>query len=717
MTKDVAAPRKGKATPTPTLRSAGACIGAAKGQRQDTPALRAFLISTVVALVLLAAALVFEIVHERTDWPLGQSGWETANIVVILALMLAFGIFAVTRWGQLVRETTEHKRAEEALRSIVEGTSSATGDEFLRSLACHLASALNVRYAEVGELVDGAQERVRTLAVWTGEGFGDNFEYELAGTPCENVVNQTMCHYPRNVQELFPEDHLLTEMGVESYLGTPLFDSEGNALGLLAVLHDEPMDEASAARSILTIFAARAGAELERKRAEEALRTQRDKFESVIASLADGLDIVSPDYRVHFQNKILSDRFGDLTGKLCYQGYMSRETPCESCPMQKAIATGTAQTVELTAADGREYELTSTPFQDIDGETKAIEIARDISERKRAEDALQESEERYRTLYEDNPSMYFTVDTAGTVLSVNRFGAEELGYTADELVGRSVLKIFYEPDREAVQKQLALCVKNPDQVADWEFRKVRKDGSMLWVKEAARAVRGPRGDTTVLIVCENISERKQAEEALRESDERYRALVESAFEGIIISRAGKILEANESFARMFGYELPEVIGLSPVEMTTPESAELILNNVQSGFEKPYEITGIRKDGATFSIEVIGKNCVYQDREARITALRDITESKLAEEARQQAREELEGRVEHQILRRNPYGLTFRELTVLHLVAAGKSDKEIGIDLGISPLTARKHLSNILTKMGAASRTEAVARGLREGLLD
>ena len=101
----------------------------------------------------------------------------------------------------LVTDISERKRSEEALRSIVEGTSSATGDEFFRSLACHLSSALNVRYAAVGELVDGAQDRVRTLAVWTGEGFGDNFEYDLAGAPSENVVNQTMCHYPKKRPE------------------------------------------------------------------------------------------------------------------------------------------------------------------------------------------------------------------------------------------------------------------------------------------------------------------------------------------------------------------------------------------------------------------------------------------------------------------------------------------------------------------------------------
>jgi DNA-binding NarL/FixJ family response regulator len=93
------------------------------------------------------------------------------------------------------------------------------------------------------------------------------------------------------------------------------------------------------------------------------------------------------------------------------------------------------------------------------------------------------------------------------------------------------------------------------------------------------------------------------------------------------------------------------------------------------------------------------------------------ERKKAEESMQRAREELEGKVERQILRRNPYGLTFRELTVLHLVSSGMPDKGIGIELGISPLTAQKHISNILAKMEASCRTEASVRAVREGLLE
>ena len=100
-----------------------------------------------------------------------------------------------------------------------------------------------------------------------------------------------------------------------------------------------------------------------------------------------------------------------------------------------------------------------------------------------------------------------------------------------------------------------------------------------------------------------------------------------------------------------------------------------------------------------------------------TESHDATERGRAEEALQLDREDLEGRVKHQMLRRNPYGLTSRELTVLNLVADGKSDREIGGTLVISYLTAQKHISNILTKMGASSRTEASVRAVREGLLD
>ena len=140
-------------------------------------------------------------------------------------------------------------------------------------------------------------------------------------------------------------------------------------------------------------------------------------------------------------------------------------------------------------------------------------------------ESVRESEERYRVLYEDNPSMYFTLDEDGTVLSVNRFGAEHLGYELDELVGRPVLELFHEDDKATVLRHLDACLKNPGSLGIWEARKITKDGSVLWVEDRTSVVRTARGGRIALVVCEDISERKRAEEALREVRETERARI------------------------------------------------------------------------------------------------------------------------------------------------------------------------------------------------
>lgn len=145
----------------------------------------------------------------------------------------------------------------------------------------------------------------------------------------------------------------------------------------------------------------------------------------------------------------------------------------------------------------------------------AIAKAKMFKEMKQREEALRNSEERYRALYDNNPSMYFTVNTEGKVLSVNHFGAEQLGYSVKELVGQSVVNVFYEDDKDAVLEHLTACIQNPTQIANWEFRKVRKNGTVLWVKEVARTVQDTDGNTVVLIVCEDITERKRQEEQIR----------------------------------------------------------------------------------------------------------------------------------------------------------------------------------------------------------
>ncbi|HEY9832840.1 MAG TPA: PAS domain S-box protein [Stenomitos sp.] len=182
-------------------------------------------------------------------------------------------------------DITERQRREEALRLIFEGTASKTGDEFFRACVRSLAEVLGVRYTFVAEWANAVKTSSRTLAFWQGETWGENFEYDLAEYPCENVLAGKTCYYPEGVQALFPKSLELVELAAQSYLGTPLIDPCGNVLGNLVVLDTKPMDDDPDRELILRIFAARAGAELKRKQAEEALQ-RRAQVDSLLSSIS-----------------------------------------------------------------------------------------------------------------------------------------------------------------------------------------------------------------------------------------------------------------------------------------------------------------------------------------------------------------------------------------------------------------------------------------------
>ncbi|MFQ5676695.1 MAG: PAS domain S-box protein, partial [bacterium] len=189
----------------------------------------------------------------------------------------------------IVRDITERKRAEEVLRNIAEGVSAATGKAFFRSLVQYLATNLNMDYAFIGEIAGEKGDSVNTLAVYAHGEIVENFQYYLKHTPCENVIAKRLSTYTHSVQQQFLQDDLLKELGIESYIGTPLFDSEGYPLGVMAVLDSQALSNTTLTESMLRIFAVRASAELERKRVEEALLESEKRYKRLLASVTDYL--------------------------------------------------------------------------------------------------------------------------------------------------------------------------------------------------------------------------------------------------------------------------------------------------------------------------------------------------------------------------------------------------------------------------------------------
>ncbi len=238
--------------------------------------------------------------------------------------------------------------------------------------------------------------------------------------------------------------------------------------------------------------------------------------------------------------------------------------------------------------------------------------------------------------------MYFTMDGEGTVLSVNLFGAAQLGYTVEELVGQPVLNVFHPDDREAVREQFARCLQSPMEVGHWEFRKVRKDGSVLWVKEAARAVRGPDGNPVVLVVCEDITESKRAEEELFSSRQMLQLVLDTIPQRIFWKdRHSVFLGCNKPLALDCGYDDPsKLVGKTDYETAWAATADLYRADdrqvMETGVPKlNYEEPQIQPDGSPAWLRT--SKVPLRDKEGRVIAVlgmyEDITERKEAEEER------------------------------------------------------------------------------------
>ncbi len=191
----------------------------------------------------------------------------------------------------------ELEEVKDRLGSIVEGTSAVTGVLFYRSLVEQLARAFDVSHAIVAAFEDSEPKRFTALAVWSDGALTDNFTYDLAGTPYEETLGDTLCFYSDNIQAKFPEAKLLIEWNIRSYLGTPLFDSEKKLLGQLFLMDGKAMEEDPDLQSILKVFASRAGIEIERQRLITSFKKAKELAEAATEAKGEFLAKMSHELR------------------------------------------------------------------------------------------------------------------------------------------------------------------------------------------------------------------------------------------------------------------------------------------------------------------------------------------------------------------------------------------------------------------------------------
>jgi PAS domain S-box-containing protein len=547
-----------------------------------------------------------------------------------------------------IRDITERKSAEQMLRTLTEATAAVMGSEFFISLVKHSSAALNARFAFVAERLPG--DRVRMLANWAGDVPAENFVYNLKDTPCEGVLKGETCFYREHVQALFPSDRGLAKLAVDSYLGVPLFDNAGRVIGHLAVLDTKPMPDDSQALSILEISAARAGAELERKRALEAVQQEKAFSDAVIDSLPGFVYVVDSNGQVIRWNKhaetilgysreellamntidVVAEEDHELVAARLLEAYDKGHASCEA-----RVLTKDARSVPF---------LLSAVRTGIGENLYIIGAGIDITERKRAEEALRESEELFRQMASNSPYAFFLWDVRDERhVYINPAYETIWGQPPESLYADPMAwkKAVHPEDRARMQRRvLGDFQSHPEREGiEDEFRVVRPDGAIRWVHLNRFPVRNENGEVyRIGLVAHDVTERKEVEEALV----KLKKAVDTSGEVIFMTdRFGIFTSVNPEFTRLYGYTAEEVVGkvtprILKSDSTNPEDHANLWKAVLDKRVFQHEIVNKAKDGRLVNIET-SVNAVVGDGGEILGFLaiqRDIAERKRAEEALQ-----------------------------------------------------------------------------------
>jgi diguanylate cyclase (GGDEF)-like protein/PAS domain S-box-containing protein len=409
------------------------------------------------------------------------------------------------------RRDSDDVRTNELLRMLVEGTSSAVGRDFFPSLTTHLAAALGVRCAFAAELVKG--DRMRLLAISVGGEAKPPFEYPVAGTPCAIALERGRYAVRSALSKRYPRCDDILGTAAESYIGVRLHTAAGEPLGVLGVLDNRPLKADGTAAAIIGIFAARASAEIQRLRAEEARERSEQRLRAVISNAPLLLTAIDRDGVFRLVDGTLVRRVGirarKVTGTAFREALKARPESIRN--VERALQGETVTAVEQYR--GRFLETRYVPVRDAEGAVAGvIGVALDVTEREAAYRSLRASEERLRAVVANAPIVLFAVNRDGVFTLSEGKGLEALGLRPGEVVGRSAFALYEDSPEIVANLRRALAgeaVTGTVAVGD------------LFFETHYLPVRGDTGEVEEVIgVATDVTERMRAIEQLREQARR-----------------------------------------------------------------------------------------------------------------------------------------------------------------------------------------------------
>ena len=343
--------------------------------------------------------------------PKNPPPWETVlagalSAVVETSFPLVPGYYLVscyplfdaqgTQWGAIsvVKDITDRRRIEEALRKIAQSNSAPGSIAFLRSLVKDLCHAINVPYVILADLENPAHPNAQTVAILANGSFLENFAWTPPPILFNDLLGVKGCTWNNVSTPLFPHTSVLSSWQVTSYMGSALRGQAGQIIGLLVALSPEPITNPHVAQSIVQIFAARAASELQRKKTEDALRDSEQRYRAIVENAYDLIIEISSLGECHYISPNCQTTLGYNSTDMLGKSFFDFVCPQERQNLTESFHThiSSLQEIDMTCrlqtkqGEWRWFESHIHPFRTSLGTVKGVIVARDITEQKRVEE-------------------------------------------------------------------------------------------------------------------------------------------------------------------------------------------------------------------------------------------------------------------------------------------------------------------------------------------
>ena len=417
-------------------------------------------------------------------------------------------------------EVNDPERVSRALNIAAEAVSNTDGHNIFRELVIKIIEALDVKYAYIGEICPHNSEMVNIIAGYFNKGFVENYEFDLDGTPCKNVVNQSYQYYPRNVANMFSGDTMAKELDVEGYAAIPLYDSKGHGMGLMVVMHTEPLSEPELTKSLLQIFSVRAAIELEKLHVTAISRATEEQYRTIFNKSLDGLILFNLDGNIVDVNPAWTEMHGYSREEVLRSRPHHFVPPESHNSFREFISSVSNNKPFHTVANGlrkdgsRYLADVRGVLMDYRGEPHMLAIFRDVTEQVEHETALRKSEDRLRSTIDAAMDCIIGIDADGKILEFNPASEETFGYKKSDIAGKSLAELII-PERYRSQHTNALLQRKKNGGGNLAMRKemtgMRADGSEFPIELSIDVAQGEEGEIFIGYL-RDITERKLAEE-------------------------------------------------------------------------------------------------------------------------------------------------------------------------------------------------------------